>query len=143
MKIFITLFVLFFSLNVFSQKTTIIVADTTDSRASCRVLKNMFESFSNDTWTVVLESSYLHNTKHPEDAIISLCKFEKEMIIPSKKLEKYEIINSRDIARNKDGKKLKKMLNRKDVTYYLVFKDNLKKRKIKAHEIYINIDFLE
>jgi len=130
-------------MNVYSQKTAIIVADTTDSRTSCRVLENMFGGFSNDTWTVVLESSYLDHTKHPEDAIISLCKFEKELEIPLKKINKYELINSRDLARNKDGKKLKEILNRKGVNYYLVFKNNFKDKKIKAYEIYINIDFLE
>jgi hypothetical protein len=143
MRVLICVFVLFFSVNVYSQKTAIIVADTTDSRASCRVLKNMFGEYSNDTWTVVLKSSYLDHTKHPEDAIISLCKFEKEMVISSKKINKYEIINSRNIARNKDGKKLKELLNRKGLTYYLIFKEDLNDKKIKAHEIYINIDYLD
>ena len=143
MRVIISLIVLLFSLNVYSQRTAIIVADTTDSRASCKVLKNMFGGFSNDTWTIVLESSYLDHTKHPEDAIISLCKFEKEMEISSKKISKYELIDSRDIARNKDGKKLKEILNRTGVNYYLVFKNNLGDKDIKAYEIYINIDYLD
>lgn len=142
-RVLISLFILLSGMNVYSQKTAIIVADTTDSRASVRVLKNMFGGYSNDTWTIVLESSYLDHTKHPADAIISLCKFEKDMEIPTKKIAKYEVINSRDIARNKDGKKLKQLLNRKGFNYYLVFKENLKDKKIKAHEIYINIDFLD
>lgn len=143
MRIFFTLFILFFSLNVFSQKTTIIVADTADARASYRVLENMFGGYSNDTWTVLLEASYTPNTKQPEDAVISLCKFEKEMTIPSKKLEKYELIYSKDIARNKDAKNLKAILNKKGVNYYLVFKDDIKKKKVVAYEIYINIDCIE
>ncbi len=143
MRFFITLCAIFFSLNIFSQDITVVVVDTTDIRVSYRVLENMFGDFSNDTWTVTIESSYLNNTNHPEDAIISLCKFEKEIKIHSKKIKTYNLIYSRDIANENDAKKLKALLSNENTEYYLVFKDDIKKRKAVLYEIYINLDYIE